>query len=250
MAPSAQRACRQAFRASRTAHFVADPEKLARSRALLHKWRPDPCLVKEHAVTTPLALDRTHKALASLEAPIARAIASARTRDIDEQQVAVARLTEIATKLRAAQDLATYAATAGAIYQEQAAVFAGYVTSEVGRLVRDFGRRARAHGGGHAERGDAGLRARGAVRRARARDRPRGRAERGGTTDRSTRCSSRCATSVREFAEQRGRAARRAHPPPRRADPRGVHHEDGRARLLRALGARGSTAATRWATSR
>jgi (2S)-methylsuccinyl-CoA dehydrogenase len=117
----------------------ADPEKLAHPGAFLHKWRPDPSLVKEHFVPTPLALDRTRKALAALEAPIARAIASARTRDIDEQQVAVARLADLATKLRAAQDLAAYAATAGAIYQEQAAVFAGHVVSEVSRLVRDFG---------------------------------------------------------------------------------------------------------------
>jgi len=90
-------------------------------------------------VSTPLALDRTNKALASLEAPLARAIASARTRDIDEQQVAVARLADLATKLRAAQDLAAYAATAGALYREQAAVFTGHVTAEVARLVRDHG---------------------------------------------------------------------------------------------------------------
>jgi len=90
-------------------------------------------------VPTPLSLDRTRKALAALEAPIARAIASARARDVDEQQVAVARLADLATKLRAAQDLAAYAATAGAIYQEQAAVFAGHVASEVARLVRDNG---------------------------------------------------------------------------------------------------------------
>ncbi len=98
-----------------------------------------PSLLKEHVVSTPLALDRTRKVLAALEAPIARGIASARTRDIDEQQVAVARLADLATKLRAAQDLAAYAATAGAIYQEQAAIFAGHVAAEVARLVRDFG---------------------------------------------------------------------------------------------------------------
>ncbi len=90
-------------------------------------------------MSTPLALDRTRKVIAALEAPLAHAIASARTRDIDEQQVVVARLADLATKLRAAQDLAAYAATAGALYQEQAAVFAGHVASEVARLVRDFG---------------------------------------------------------------------------------------------------------------
>lgn len=90
-------------------------------------------------MSTPLAIDRTHKALASLEAPIARAIASARTRDIDEQQVAVARIADLATKLRAAQALASYAATAGGLYQEQAAVFAGHVAAGIATLVRDHG---------------------------------------------------------------------------------------------------------------
>ena len=99
-------------------------------------------------MTTPLAPDRTRKALASLEAPLARAIASARTRDIDLQQVAIARLADVATKLRAAQDLAAYAATAGAIYQEQAAIFAGHVAAEIARLVRDHGAE---HGLSHAD---------------------------------------------------------------------------------------------------
>jgi (2S)-methylsuccinyl-CoA dehydrogenase len=87
----------------------------------------------------PLAIDRTRKTLAELQAPIARAIAAARTRDIDEQQVAVARLSDLATKLRAAQDLAAYAETAGELYREQAAVFTGSVASEICRLIRDFG---------------------------------------------------------------------------------------------------------------
>ena len=87
----------------------------------------------------PLGIDRTRKVLAELQAPIARAIAAARTRDIDEQQVAVARLSDLATKLRAAQDLAAYADEAGELYREQAAVFAGSVASEVARLVRDSG---------------------------------------------------------------------------------------------------------------
>jgi len=87
----------------------------------------------------PLGIDRTRKVLAELQAPLARAIAAARTRDIDEQQVAVARLSDVATKLRAAQDLAAYAEDAGELYREQAAVFAGSVASEIARLVRDFG---------------------------------------------------------------------------------------------------------------
>ena len=87
----------------------------------------------------PLGIDRTRKALSELAAPIARAIAGARTRDIDEQQVAVARLADVATKLRAAGDLASWAESAGELYREQAAVFAAAVASEVSRLVRDHG---------------------------------------------------------------------------------------------------------------
>jgi (2S)-methylsuccinyl-CoA dehydrogenase len=90
-------------------------------------------------VPNPLAIDRTRKALAELETPLARAFAAARTRDIDEQQVAVARLADVATKQRAAQELAAWAESAGELYREQAAVFAGSVVSEVSRLVRDFG---------------------------------------------------------------------------------------------------------------
>jgi len=90
-------------------------------------------------VPNPLGIDRTRKALSELAAPIARAIAGARTRDIDEQQVAVARLADVATKLRAAGDLASWAESAGELYREQAAVFAAAVASEVSRLVRDHG---------------------------------------------------------------------------------------------------------------
>ena len=87
----------------------------------------------------PLSIERTRKTLAELQAPLGRAFAAARTRDIDEQQVAIARLADLATKLRAAQDLAAWAESAGELYREQAAVFAGSVVSEVSRLVRDFG---------------------------------------------------------------------------------------------------------------
>jgi len=90
-------------------------------------------------VPNPLGIDRTRKTLAELQAPLGRAIAAARTRDIDEQQVAVARLADVATRLRAAQDLAAWAESAGGIYREQAAVFAGQVVSDVSRLVRDHG---------------------------------------------------------------------------------------------------------------
>jgi (2S)-methylsuccinyl-CoA dehydrogenase len=87
----------------------------------------------------PIAPERVRKALAALEAPLARAIAHARARDIDEQQVAVARLADVATKLRAAQDLAAYAAGVGPHYQEQSAVFAGQVVAAISDLVRDHG---------------------------------------------------------------------------------------------------------------
>jgi len=90
-------------------------------------------------VPNPLGIDRTRKALAELEAPLARAFAGARTRDIDEQQVAVARLADVATKLRAAQELAAWAESAGELYREEAAVFAGSVASDIARLVRDHG---------------------------------------------------------------------------------------------------------------
>ena len=87
----------------------------------------------------PLGIDRTRKILSELQAPLARAFAAARTRDIDLQQVAVARLSDVATKLRAAQELAAWAESAGDLYREQAAVFAGFVASEISRMVRDFG---------------------------------------------------------------------------------------------------------------
>jgi (2S)-methylsuccinyl-CoA dehydrogenase len=79
------------------------------------------------------------KVLALLDAAVSRAVSHARGRDIDEQQVAVERLADLATRLRAARDLADYARGAGPLFREQAAVFAGEVASAVERVARDHG---------------------------------------------------------------------------------------------------------------
>jgi len=88
---------------------------------------------------SPIPPQETRNALDQLAPPVSSAIEHARGRDIDEQQVAVARLTEVATKLRAARDLLAYAERVGGIYQEQAAVFGGQVVSEVATMIRDHG---------------------------------------------------------------------------------------------------------------
>jgi (2S)-methylsuccinyl-CoA dehydrogenase len=91
------------------------------------------------ATHAPIPPEEVEKALSSVEAILAKALAHAGTRDIDDQQVAVERLTEAATKLRAAQDLLEYARGAGSGYLEQVAVFAGELASATTRLVRDHG---------------------------------------------------------------------------------------------------------------
>ena len=94
-------------------------------------------------VATPIPpeipADRTAGVLDALEAILKKAAAHASGRDIDVQQVAVARLADVATKLRAARDLLAYAREAGGIDREQAAVFSGSLVSEVGSMVRDRG---------------------------------------------------------------------------------------------------------------
>ena len=82
----------------------------------------------------------TREAARALEAAsrvIERAVQSARGRDIDEQQVAVARLADLATEHRAALDLLAYAETAGGVHAEQAVCWAGHVVARVGRLVAE-----------------------------------------------------------------------------------------------------------------
>ena len=191
-------------------------------------------------MSTPLAPDRTRKALAALEAPLARAIASARTRDIDEQQVAVARLADVATKLRAAQDLAAYAATAGGDLPGAGGGLRGPRRGR-GRAARArLRRRARA-------RRTRTCRAR-RRRPSRARRWPTSACARSGARSRSSAGATTApldemlvlgARRRARLHRERGRAARRAHPPQRRAGLRGVPVEDGRARLLRAVGPRG-----------
>ena len=80
---------------------------------------------------TPIPPKETLATLDRLDQVVAKAVAHSSGRDIDEQQVAVARLADVATKLRAARDLAEYAESAGEIYSEQAAVFTGGVANEV-----------------------------------------------------------------------------------------------------------------------
>ncbi len=83
--------------------------------------------------------DSLAKILDALDALWARAIAHARTRDVDEQQVAVERLADVATRLRAARDLHEYAREAGAPHGECATIFAGETAALVERVVRDYG---------------------------------------------------------------------------------------------------------------
>ncbi len=90
-------------------------------------------------MSDPLPLESVEKVFASLESVLSRAVAHARGREIDEQQVAVARLADAATGLRAARELADYAREAGPLVREQAAVFAGEVAAAFERLARDHG---------------------------------------------------------------------------------------------------------------
>jgi (2S)-methylsuccinyl-CoA dehydrogenase len=87
----------------------------------------------------PLSSDSAAKILDALDALWARAIAHSRGRDLDEQQVAVERLADVATRLRAARDLVEYARAAGAPYGDYAVVFAGETAAQVERVVRDSG---------------------------------------------------------------------------------------------------------------
>ena len=76
-------------------------------------------------MNVPIPPVETEAALDRLGGVIDVAIAHASVTGIDEQQVAVARLADLATKLRAARDLLAYARGADERIQEQAAVFAG-----------------------------------------------------------------------------------------------------------------------------
>jgi (2S)-methylsuccinyl-CoA dehydrogenase len=90
-------------------------------------------------VIDPLPAKSAEPALAWVGAVVERAIAHARRTDIDEQQVAVARLADLATRHRAASDLLRSSAHAGARLQEEAVVFAARVTADCAQLVADCG---------------------------------------------------------------------------------------------------------------
>ncbi len=83
---------------------------------------------------SPIPLKSTEQALDALDALMQKLIAHARGREIDEQQVVVARIADLATRLRAARDLLDYARNTGAQYQEQSGVFAGQVAAEFSRV--------------------------------------------------------------------------------------------------------------------
>ncbi len=89
------------------------------------------------ATWTPLPPEETEKKLGLAEAVLAKAAKHAAGREIDDQQVAVERLADLATRLRAARELLEYARDAGPATMEQATVFAGDVVSGAARLVRE-----------------------------------------------------------------------------------------------------------------
>jgi (2S)-methylsuccinyl-CoA dehydrogenase len=79
------------------------------------------------------------RALERLERTVERAVAYARGREIDAQQVAIARLADLATKVRAARDLLCHARTHGGVYGEQAAVYTARAACECSELARVHG---------------------------------------------------------------------------------------------------------------
>ncbi len=90
-------------------------------------------------MSTPIPVAETQNILKELDAVIGKAITFSSGKDIDSQQVAVARLADLATQLQAAKDLTAYAAGAGAGFSEQAAVYTGHVGAGVRRLVQEYG---------------------------------------------------------------------------------------------------------------
>ncbi len=83
----------------------------------------------------PLSADQARGALEGVAAILDRAIEHARGRDIDDQQVEVARLTELYTEHRAALDLLAYGSGAGGIHAEMAGIWAGHVVGQAQCLV-------------------------------------------------------------------------------------------------------------------
>jgi len=90
-------------------------------------------------VVEPIPQKTSERALERVERILGRALAHASGRDIDDQQVGVARLADLATRAQAARDLLARSAEAGESEREQAAVFAGQVAADAEQLVRDHG---------------------------------------------------------------------------------------------------------------
>jgi len=90
-------------------------------------------------VLSPIPLKSTEQTLDALDVLMQKAIEHARGREIDEQQVAVVRIADLATRLSAARDLLEYSREAGTQYQEQAGVLAGQVAADIQQLVLWYG---------------------------------------------------------------------------------------------------------------
>jgi (2S)-methylsuccinyl-CoA dehydrogenase len=86
-------------------------------------------------VSEALTLPRARAALAQAQELLDRAIAHSRPIDIDAQQVAVARLADVATGLRAADDLLDWAEPAGGVHALQAMVWTGHAVAQVAQLA-------------------------------------------------------------------------------------------------------------------
>jgi (2S)-methylsuccinyl-CoA dehydrogenase len=82
-----------------------------------------------------IPIERARDALAQAEPILQRAVAHASQRDIDEQQVAVARLADLSTEHRAALDLIAYAEPLGGVHAQQAVVWAGHVVRHISELA-------------------------------------------------------------------------------------------------------------------
>jgi (2S)-methylsuccinyl-CoA dehydrogenase len=90
-------------------------------------------------MTDQISLTETLGILDWLDRAVAAMVRTAAREDRDNAQVALARVAEMATKVRAARDLSAYASATGEGFGELAAIFSGRVASEMLHLVQDFG---------------------------------------------------------------------------------------------------------------
>ncbi|MFQ5513577.1 MAG: acyl-CoA dehydrogenase family protein [Myxococcota bacterium] len=88
---------------------------------------------------SPIPLKTTQATLDTLDTIMARTIDAARDRPIDDQQVVVSRIADLATRLRAARDLLEYAAEAGSAFEEKAGIFAAAAAQQIVEMVRVHG---------------------------------------------------------------------------------------------------------------